>query len=116
MESGEALLGAPAKQLRFSSRATTVSGHSLLLGLDFASPTGIALRARIQEAADRAGPVGGGPPFQLRPDSDGSAAVAVHGVLHSPAELCGRTLAALKSDAERVSGKTVTMAVAGVPR
>lgn len=114
LESGEALVGSPAKKLRFSSRATTVCGHSLVLGLDFASPAGTALRAGIENSAAAA--AGGGLPFQLRPDRDGRAAVAVHGVLHSPAELCGRTLAVLKADAERVSGKVVTVAVVGVPR
>ena len=112
-ENGETLLGLPAKKLLFSSRATTVYGHSLLLGLRFNSE---ACTSLLHELRERIPPAGGGMPFDVHPSPDGAAAIRVHGTLHTPAELSSRTLAALKASAERIGGRTVTVAVAGIPR
>lgn len=103
-DDGEALVGLTAKKLLFSSRATAVYGHQLLLGRAFESRETEALLAATKAT-----------PFDVVPDERGLAAVRVHGVLHPPAELAARTLAALKESAERVAGRSVTVAVAGVP-
>ena len=109
-DGGEVVVGQPAKKLLFSTRATTVSLHSLLLGVEFSSDDCAALRdggafEDLEVAASADGGAGGD-----------AAVIRVHNVAHRPEELSGRVLASLKESAESALGnRSVLSAVLGAP-
>ena len=101
------LVGQPAKKLLFSRTAAVVHGHQLLLGLPYASDECAEVAKALPHldvaAADAA-------------DADAAAAIMVHGVAHSPADITARVLRQLKGNAEdALGGRSVLCAVVGVP-
>ena len=99
-DSGDVLVGQPAKNLLYSRNARSVVGHQLLLGMQYDSPEATALRTpdtalRTPGAGPGAasGAVSGGLALELAKDSStGMALIQVHGVGHKPEELSGRVL------------------------
>ena len=100
-DSGDVLVGQPAKNLLYSRSARSVVGHQLLLGMQYDSPEATALRTpdtALRTPATRPpgavpGAVSGVLALELAKDSStGMALIQVHGVGHKPEELSGRVL------------------------
>lgn len=106
-DGGEVLVGQPAKKLLFSNRATPVSAHVLLLGLDADSPELQVLRDGGALGDLEVGAGEGG---------SNAAVVKVHSVSHTPEELSSRVLGSLKESAESALGnRSVLSAVLAAP-
>ena len=93
-DSGDVLVGQPAKNLLYSRSARSVVGHQLLLGMQYDSPEATALRTPATRPPGAVpGAVSGVLALELAKDSStGMALIQVHGVGHKPEELSGRVL------------------------
>ena len=105
-DSGDLLVGQPAKKLLFARGATPISAHTALLGVAYGSDE---LRALVE-----AGGLGG---LEVAADgASGAAVFKVHGVSHRPEELSARVLASLKESAEDALGhRKILSAVVSAP-
>lgn len=109
-ESGDILVGQPAKKLLFARGATPVTGFSQMLGLRFDSQEFVELRdagafGKLEVIADTR-------ERDISDDVDANsraAAIRVHGLMHRPEELSSRVLGSLKGSAEAALGNRVVL-------
>lgn len=105
-DSGEVVVGQPAKNLLFSRSAKTVVGHGLLHGVEYGSAECDELLAA------------GLFPFEVTADAQTNAAlVRVHSVSHAPEAMSARMLSQLKASSEEALGGSISIlsAVIGSP-
>ena len=100
-DSGEVLVGQPAKRQAVTNPANTFFAIKRLIGRTFADPV-------VAKDKDMV-------PFEITKGPNGDAWVKAHGKDYSPQQISAYTLTKMKEAAEAYLGETVTQAVITVP-
>ncbi|GAA0381952.1 molecular chaperone DnaK [Brevundimonas terrae] len=100
-ESGEVLVGQPAKRQAVTNPSNTFFAIKRLIGRTFADPVVAKDKKMV--------------PFEITKGPNGDAWVKAHGKDYSPQQISAYTLIKMKEAAEAYLGETVTQAVITVP-
>ena len=100
-ESGEVLVGQPAKRQAVTNPSNTFFAIKRLIGRTFADPVVAKDKKMV--------------PFEISKGPNGDAWVKAHGKDYSPQQISAYTLIKMKEAAEAYLGETVTQAVITVP-